>query len=366
LAAVLVFLICTVIQLVYLWFVFGRLAFYTAIQKPQGSLPVSVVLCGREVTPGMEESLKSILNQDYPDFEIVVVNESPEEDIRLYLESLSRNYSRIKVVNIGENLNFFKGRKFPLSIGIKSAKNDIILVTDIDCMPCSDKWINGILSNFDGQTEVVLGYSNLKPKLGLINQWLRFNNLQSAVKYLSFAICGVPYMGVGRNLAYRKELFYKSHGFISHYTLITGEDDLFVNAVSNAKNTRIEISHDSQTQYEGKISFLGWLLLKKKQLETQRFYKSRHKLLLAINSFSLFFFYAAFIFLLVYTPGLWIPILSVFGVRFLSYIFILKKCMLKLKEKDLLLISPVYEVLLLLIMLFLRLSIIFVKSNKWK
>jgi hypothetical protein len=363
---VILFILCTIIQLIYLWLVNGRLAFYRKESGIQTRQPVSVILSGRDITPGMEDNLDKILKQDYPDFEVVIVNESPDEDNRLYLETLARKYPKLKIINIGENLNFFKGLKFPLSIGIKSSKNDIIIITDIYSIPKSSKWIESIQSNFNQKTDIVLGFSTYPHKIGLFNQWLRFDNLQTSVRYLSFALLGMPYMGVGRNLSYRKTLFYKSHGFTSHYTLITGEDDLFVNQVAQKDSTRIEISEDSHTIFEGKIGFLEWLIQRKMHLETQMYFKLRHRVILGLNSVSLLLFYSAFAILLIYAPAFWILFLSVFGVRTISSMFITKKCMMKLNEKELLLLSPVYELLLLIIIIFLRLSIIFIKSNKWK
>ncbi len=360
------YLLCALIQLLFLWLVFGKLAFYRQKHAENQSIePVSVVLCGKEIHPGREEHLLRILAQDHPDFEVIIVNESPDEEQKLYLETLTQRYPRLKIVNIGENLNFFRGRKFPLSIGIKSAGHDIIVLTDIDCMPAGDHWLSKIQAAFRPGTEIVLGYSTLLPQKGMLNSWIRFDSMLRGIRYLSFALAGEPYMGIGENLAYRKSLFYKVHGFTSHYKLMTGDDDLFINKVAGKNNTAIETETAGQVLCTGWTTFGAWLLQRKQHIETQVYFKRRHKILLGLNYLSLLLFYLTFLFLLRY-PAVLITVLIIFGIRLFSFMFIIKKSMRKLNEKNLLLLSPFYELFLMLVFAVLKVSVIFARTNKWK
>jgi len=278
---------------------------------------------------------------------------------------LSLKYKNLKEVHIKENLNFFSGKKFPLSIGIKSAKNEQLLLTDADCQPSSNQWIRNMQSQFVNGKEIVLGYGGYKTQKGLLNYLIRFETLHVAIQYLSCSLMNFTYMGVGRNLAYRKSLFYKNNGFISHYKVKSGDDDLFINQVANSKNATIEISKGSTTISEAHTSFSGWIRQKKRHFTTGKFYKPKHKIFLSIYSISQLLFFLSFAVLAAYSYNI-IFLSSLFLFRILNQIFIFKKCMIRLDERKLLLISPILEILLIIINPLLMFSNMIIKQNKWK
>lgn len=243
------------IQLFYYWGIFSRLAFYKFKNQARKTQAVSVVICAKNEYHNLKENLPIILEQEYPDFEVIVVNDVSDDETYYLLKVLSDKYPHLKIVNFVDNVNFFSGKKFPLTIGIKSAKNDIILLTDADCKPHSMKWIEQMQEQFHSGTEIVLGYGKYKEEPSFLNKIIRFDTLQIAIQYLSMALAGKAYMGVGRNLAYRKNLFYRQNGFINHYKVKSGDDDLFVNAAASDKNTKIMISSDSHTISTAKKHF---------------------------------------------------------------------------------------------------------------
>lgn len=342
-----------------------RLAFYKKSSDLKHQHPVSVVIAARNEYFNLMENLPLILEQDYPDFEVVVVNNSSNDESEYLLKELSEKYDKLKIVNIRENVNFFKGKKFPLSVGIKSAKNELLLLIDADCKPSSTKWIENMQSAFDEKTQIVLGYGPYLQKKGFLNTLIRFDTVQIAIQYLSYALSGLTYMGVGRNLAYTKSLFHNSKGFSSHYKIMSGDDDLFINSVTNRRNTKIMVNAESFTYSESEESFSNWIKQKKRHLSTGKYYKFKHKLLLGLYSLSLFLFYLTGIFLLFLMFKIEI-VASLFALKLISQIFIFKKCMIKLNEKNLLLISPILEIMLLFINPVLSFSNLIVKTNKWK
>ncbi|MCF8297048.1 MAG: glycosyltransferase [Saprospiraceae bacterium] len=360
-----VFLCVSGIQLIYYWGIFSRLAFYNKKNELQHFHPVSVVIAARNEYFNLLENLPLILEQDYPDFEVVVVNNSSSDESEYLLKELSEKYNNLKIATIRENVNFFKGKKFPLSVGIKSAKNEFLLLIDADCKPKSNKWIENMQSAFTDKTQIVLGYGPYVAKKGFLNTLIRFDTLQVAMQYLSYSLSGLTYMGVGRNLAYTKSLFYKNQGFSSHYKIMSGDDDLFINSVTNRRNTKIMINPESFTYSEAKDSFSSWIKQKKRHLSTGKYYKFKHKFLLGMYSLSLFLFYFTGIFLLILTFKIEI-VASLVALKLISQIFIFKKCMIKLNEKNLLLISPILEIMLLIINPMLSFSNLIVKTNKWK
>ncbi len=360
-----IFAIAFVDQLIYYWFVFSKLAFHRPKKQGKKPSPVSVVICARNEYHLLKKNLSKILEQDYPDFEVVVVNDSSTDETIEFLKDCERKYSNISIVNITQNLNFFSGKKFPLSLGIKSAKNELLLLTDADCEPASNSWLKNMALAFTPKTEIVLGYSPIKPAKGFLNTLMRYNTMQTAIQYLSYALMGKTYMGVGRNLAYRKSMFYKSKGFISQYKLQSGDDDLFINRVATKKNTRIEVHPDSFMFSDGKPNFSLWFRMKKQTINIARYYKGGTKFLRGNYNLSQFVFYALFVVLLILGYNS-LFVLTLFAFRLLTQLLIIKKCMFVLSERKLLLISPLLELLMMFLHISVRISNIFIKQNKWK
>ncbi|MDP4280525.1 MAG: glycosyltransferase [Bacteroidota bacterium] len=364
---VLFFLLCltSLILILYDWLVYFRLARYkdkTETRKEEG---VSVVICARNEYYHLQDNLPAILSQDYPNFEVIVVNNSSDDDSSFLLSQMAEKDHRLKIVEIQENLNFFNGKKFPLSIGIKSAKNDLILLIDADCKPSSDQWIRKMQQSFDKNIKVVLGYGAYARRKGLLNILIRFDTVQIAIQYLSWALAGSPYMGVGRNMAYRKSLFYENQGFISHYKILSGDDDLFVNRVSRKNNTHINIDPQSITLSEPETKFSNWVIQKRRHLSTGKYYRFKHKLMLGTHSVSEVLFWGLTIGLVSILYN-WIIILSIFVVRTTSQLIVNRKCMRHLGEKRLWGFSPLLSLeMILLNTIFAFLNIVN-KKNRWK
>ena len=198
-----------------------------------------------------------------------------------------------------------------------------------------------------------------------MNKLIRFDNAHIAFRYLSFALAGIPYMGVGRNMGYLKSLFYRNKGFISHYRITSGDDDLFINKVAKRNNTRIVLHPESVMVSEPPHLFRQWMIQKKRQISTLRFYRSGHRLLLGLYSVSIFLFYLLFALLLTRDYNT-ILILPLFFTRLIAQMIIFYKCMAKLNEKDLIWFVPFFEITMLLIYSMTFISNLFSKSNKWK
>ncbi len=353
-------------QLYYYWFVFAKLAFYKAPKGKPNKEGVSIVICAKNEYSNLKKNLPQILDQNYPDFEVIVVNDASDDYTHELLGDLDREYPHLKIVNIRENLNFFSGKKFALSIGIKSAKNDLLLLTDADCYPNSKNWISKMTEAFSTKkVEIVLGYSPYETKKGFLNALIRFDTIQVAMQYFSFALKRKPYMGVGRNLAYRKSLFIKNGGFISHYKLMSGDDDLFINRVATKTNTRVQLHPDSFTVSEPESRYEKWINQKRRHLSTAKYYKSKFKFVLGKYAISQLLMYSFLAVLLILNYHiLWA--LGLLMIRLISQIVITKYCMNHLKENKLLLFSPLLELMLFINHFLLSASNVISKQNKWK
>lgn len=218
-------------------------------------------------------------------------------------------------------------------MGIKSAKYEIVLLTDADCVPASENWIKKMQGAYNDETEIVLGYGAYYKKPGLLNKLIRFETFHTALQYFSYALAGKPYMGVGRNLSYKKEVFFKNKGFSSINQIPSGDDDLFINQVATAENTAILLDHDTHTLSDAKNSWGEWMTQKYRHYSTGKYYKPIHKFLLGLYSFSLFLVYPLLVLSILFFN--WQLAVGVFALRFIVQAIVLYKGMNKLNEKDL-------------------------------
>lgn len=354
------------VQLIYYWFIWSRLGFYkpSKHEHTDEKPPVSVIICAKNEYHNLVRFLPVVLEQDYPEYEVIVVNDASDDDTFYLLRELSDKYTHLKVVHIQENLNFFSGKKFPLSLGIKSAKHENLLLADADCKPAGKDWISSMQSVFTKGTEVVLGYGPYLPSPGLLNKIIRFDTLQVAMQYMGYALAGMPYMGVGRNLAYKRSLFYNSGGFIDHYKVISGDDDLFINKVANKRNTRIQTDPLSYTYSRPKQTIGSWLHQKRRHLTTGSYYKPKHKFVLGLFSFTQLMFFVLLIILAAFRVE---PILLgiIFLIRLISQLIITKKSMNRMHEKNFLAWVPLFEIFLMIINTWLAFSGLFNKKTQW-
>ncbi len=330
-----VFVLITVIQLFYYLYFFRRLAFFTPPQKNKTQQhPVSVVISARNEAAELARNLPGVLVQTYrTTHEVIVVNHNSFDETKYLLEELHKTFRQLQAVNLKQEAIGIPGKKYPLSIGIKEAKHEIILLTDADCLPASEFWIQKMQNGYDDQTDVVLGYGAYQKRPGLLNKLIRFETFHTALQYISYALAGTPYMGVGRNLSYKKGLFFKHKGFSSINHVMSGDDDLFISLVANKYNTTVVLDPEAFTLSEPAHKFSEWFRQKTRHYSTGRYYRPAHKVLLGLYSLSLFLFYPAFIAsLLLYN---WIWALPVFALRLIIQGWFYYKAMEKLGEKDL-------------------------------
>jgi glycosyltransferase involved in cell wall biosynthesis len=338
------FCVITLIQvLYYLWF-FIRLAFY---KKPKRESiqqhPVSVIVCARDEAQNLADNLPDVLQQQYKStFEVVAVNDNSFDDSKYVLEYLSKPFRNLRPIELKQEARHIQGKKFPLSVGIKEAKYELLLLTDADCKPSSPNWIEHMQDAFAPGKEIVLGYGTYSKEPGLLNKLIRYETFLSALQYFSYALAGIPYMGVGRNLAYKKELFFRNKGFSMHNRLPGGDDDLFVNRVATKENTAIVTDEEAFTFSKAKTSWSTWRSQKARHYTTSRYYKGNHKFLLGFFAMSHFLFYP----LLVASAILfnWWIALAIYGGRLLLQGFIYYRTMQKLNEKDLFWMYPLLDV----------------------
>ena len=191
-------------------------------------IPLSVIICAKNEADNLENNLPEILKQDYSNFEVVLVNDGSSDASLDIMKAFENRHQNIKIVDVKTNEAFWGNKKYALTLGIKASTNDFLIFTDADCKPSSNKWLAHLSSKFSNQKAVILGYgAYAKKPFSLLNQLIRYETVQTALQYFSYANLNMPYMGVGRNMAYRKELFFNNNGFNSHMAIRSGDDDLY-------------------------------------------------------------------------------------------------------------------------------------------
>lgn len=326
--------------------------------------PVSVVICARNEDDNLTDFLPKVLTQDYPNFEVIVVNDCSFDNTENVIDEFAKIFHNLRKANIKEDAYYKHGKKFAMLVGIKAAAHNRIVLTDADCYPASDQWLKQMAAGFSEERQIVLGYGAYEKTKGFLNKLIRFDAFTIGVQYLSAAIKNKPYMGVGRNLAYTKELFFKERGFSKHYHINSGDDDLFVNQAATASNLNVCVSKEAVTYSKAKKTFKQWRLQKARHLTTSPLYKPSSKARIVYTYFSQYFFYLSLIALAFnFNTLLLIPIL--FVLKTLVQWIVLNKACKKLNEKDLLTGSFVYELILLFIYPIFHLTKLFYKPNKW-
>ena len=318
----------------YAWF-FSRIAFYK--QKPKQHSrqhPVSVIVCARDEDENLARNLKGVLLQTYPStYEVVAVNDNSVDDSKYVLQELKKTFKLLNVIELTQEAKLISGKKYPLSIGIKESKHEVLLLTDADCVPASEYWIQKMQEAYDDDTEIVLGYGAYNKRPGLLNKLIRFEAFHTALQYLSYALAGVPYMGVGRNLSYKKDLFLRNKGFSSINHIPSGDDDLFINKVATKKNTAIIIDPEAITRSAPKRTWKDWRKQKQRHYTTAKFYKPKHKFLLGLYTLAQFLFYPLLAATIVFYG--WKLAVVIFALRLLIQGYVFYKSMKKMEEQDL-------------------------------
>jgi len=362
----LVFIGITLLQLVYYVFIFGRFSFAKKQNITPKKLPISIIICAKNEEENIKKYFPTILSQNYPDYEIVLIDDASSDETLELFESYEKQYANVKLVKVQNNEAFWGNKKFALTLGIKAAKNEYLVFTDADCYPVSTDWLLQISSQFTKEKTIVLGYGAFeKVKNSFVNKIIRFDALLTATQYFSWTKLGKPYMGIGRNLAYKKSEFFNVRGFMDHMKVRAGDDDLFINQAATSSNTEILFSGDSFTYTEAKTRYKDWIQQKRRNTATAHFYKGFDKFQLGIFLFSQVSFFLLAIVLLIFQYQ-WIVIIGIVVFRYLFTWITLGYAAAKLKEKDVLYWYPLIELIVIFTQLNVFVKNIISKPIHWK
>ncbi|MDH5828018.1 glycosyltransferase [Sphingobacterium sp. SG20118] len=335
-------------QLYYIIVVYGKLSRHQVQSYEQQETvdPISVIICAHNEQENLKQFLTSILEQDYPDFEVIVVNDYSTDETRWVLKDFESKYKHLRVVDIKEHIRLKHGKKFAVSLGIKSAKHEKLVFTDADCNPNSNNWLKetaGALSQPD--KEIVIGYSPYFKYNGFLNKLIRFETTHTAMSYLSYALKKDAYMAVGRNMGYTKSLFFRNKGFASHMHIKSGDDDLFVNQNATKSNTIISIHPDAIVYSEPKTTWKSYYKQKARHSGASVIYKKKHQRMLGIQLITSFMFYCAIIITAILFPNYWYVPVAAYLIRLLAQLITFSSIYKKLAVFDLIWWLPLLDII---------------------
>lgn len=280
--------------------------------------PISVIICAKDELASLREFLPSILNQDYPKFEVVVINDDPTDGSDDYLKLLEEQYDNLYHSFTPNSSRYISHKKLAITLGIKASKYEWLVFTGANCKPASKDWLRLMARNFTPGTDIVLGAYGYEKGTNRFHTKVSFDTLFTSIRTLGFALAGKPYTACGRNLAYRKELFYKNKGFATQLNLQRGDDDLFINQTATAKNTRIETDANAVMWLKPLTLKKTWVEDKLNYIVTSGYYKGNQRYLLGLESTSRLLFYATCIYSIAY--GIILQNFILVGIAFLLWL----------------------------------------------
>ena len=326
---------------------------------------MSVIICARNEAVNLQANLEKILTQSYDNFEVIVVNDASTDATQNVLQAFQKQYPHLRIINISEKK--ILGKKGALAAGIEAAQNDWLLLTDADCYPLSTNWILGMMAGvISEKIQIILNYAPYEIcDSSFLNKFIRFETVWTATQYLSFALIGQPYMGVGRNLLYHKKLYNQVGGFRSHVDIASGDDDLFVNQVITNKNFSIILTPETFMQSLPNRHWKGYFMQKKRHLSASTRYLMRHKILLGAISISHFGLFVTGVMLIYLKISTMFVVTSVV-VRTVVVWYLYGKILIKLHEKHLFKYIPILDFSYVFFYIIFTPFLILRTSHNWK
>ena len=363
--------ICSVVAIHFLYnnIIFSFFSFSKkTTNKSQTQEPISIVVCAKNEEENIPKLLPKLLEQEYPTFEIILINDRSYDGTRELFQEFAEHHENVEVVNILDSEHFFGNKKYALAMGLKRTNYNKLLFIDADCYPNSKFWLQEMSNGFTQEKEIVLGYGAYeKIKGSFLNKLIRYETLLTAVQYFSYAKIGIPYMGVGRNLAYNKELYDEAGGFKKHIHIKSGDDDLLINQVATSKNTTITYSKESHTISKSNTSLSNWLHQKRRHITTARHYKWLHKILLGgyFLQKALFWFLIPFVFVFSFSQEQLLLIAGILSIKFIGEMVTMGLSAKKLNEKDLIWITPILDLILVIFQFYIFIRNCISKPKHW-
>ena len=294
--------------------------------------PASIIVCAHNEIDNLKKLIPKLLTQAYVNFEVVVVDDRSTDGTYEYLLNEQKIHSNLKLVRVDWTPEHVDAKKYALTLGIKGADHELLVMTDADCEPVSNNWLKKMINQFNSNTDFILGFSYYKKRPGFLNRFIRYETLQTAILYMTMAMVGMPYMGVGRNIGYKRSFFLSKKGFNKFLKVTGGDDDLFVNKYSTSSNTMVVLHPESVILSEPRVSFRDYLIQKIRHISVSKMYRFKHKFLIGLISFSRILFWALGLSLIILSYHL-LWLIGLFSIQLLLLLWLNTRFIKILKVK---------------------------------
>ncbi|MCS7004924.1 MAG: glycosyltransferase [Cytophagales bacterium] len=361
------FIAAIVIQLCYQILFISLLSRKPLLAENGQFVPVSVIVVARNEYQSLPSLIPALLAQKHPKYEIIIVDDRSDDETYDYLLSIKDKYPNLRILRVDYTPEYIHSKKYAITLGIKAAKYEHILLTDADCIPRSDRWIVSMTAPYvlKPDTQFVLGYSGYNRYFTFLNVFIRYETIYTALQYLGFANIGFPFMGVGRNLSYTKSIFLNNKGFHKHQEVVGGDDDLLVNRLAKGRNTQIVWIADGQTITEPKRTWAEWYQQKKRHLSVGKHYSLASKIVIGLLHLSHFLVWIL-MGILIYFNIFWKYALILFVLRMVVWLIIFAFFAKKIKEKQPLYLFPLLDFVFLVYYFVLGIATLTTKNIQWK
>jgi cellulose synthase/poly-beta-1,6-N-acetylglucosamine synthase-like glycosyltransferase len=327
--------------------------------------PVSILVCAHDEEKNLKELIPLLQGQNYPSFEVIIVNDRSNDGTYDFLLEETKRNPKLRMVHVDRVPAHVNGKKFGITLGIKAAVNEWILLIDADCRPVGNSWIETMSRQFDDRTQFVLGFSPYHKLPGFLNLFIRFESFVTALQYFSFALLKNPYMGVGRNLAYRKSLFLEKKGFNQFLGVTGGDDDLFVNQHATGANTRVDYSAESHVFSKPKTTWSSFFHQKVRHLSVGKRYRFKHRLLLGVFMLTWIFTWLAGLVILIIDYTTW-PVAAAIVFRTVMLLITIGITAKKIKVSFALWVVPFLDFLYSIYYISTGLTALLTKKIRWR
>jgi glycosyltransferase involved in cell wall biosynthesis len=349
-AVLAVMVVSFLIQLYYYLFIFRKVGSKRRTQATEHTgEPVSVIICVKDDSINLSKILPLLLQQNYPEYEVIVVNDNSSDDSEEILKLAQNQYPHLQIRNLVAHKSVH-GKSVVLGVGIKAAKYNRIVVTDVACLPSTD-WLKSVSTGFD--SEIVMGYT----RYIAVGKFVRIANYYESLFQLGYALNRRPYTASGENDSFRKELFF-AKGFNPLLRKPEKVEQVFFNSVMNKTNTSVVLLPDAIVASEKHLSVGNWCLECSLNLFSKRLFRrgARHVKSPEMISKTLFYIscIVAIIMSINETPLL-ASIVGVFLLRLIIQIFVFVSTQKRLGEKRLLLHTLLWDFYSIIVYLYVAL-----------
>ena len=305
------------------------------------NLKVSVIICAKNEEKNLKKNLGHVLQQKYDTFEVLVLDDHSTDGSHEVIKNFQKEFPNLRYVKASEEIKDKAGKKWAITEAIQQAKYDYLLFTDADCRPSSLVWIEEMMSKFTNRAEIILGVGHYYQSSKPFSRLIQYETLFTALQYLGMAHAGKPYMGVGRNLAYKRSVF--NEDLMKSEDIATGDDDLFLQKVMNTENTEICINVKANTYSAPPLTYKLWLMQKMRHMSAGKYYTK--KILRRLTALKTSFYLPNYLFILLIIIDFhtsWVSF--IFLSRWLIWMLALQKLRLKLGFSQPFYLLPCYEI----------------------